>query len=62
MTFKIICIALLSAAAIAFMIMPRVISEKKYPNNKQRIRLVTRIRLGLFLGMLILLFLCLVIK
>ena len=62
MTFKIICLALLSAGAIAFMLMPRIMSEKKYPNHNQRVRLVTRIRLGLFLGMLIVLFLCLVIK
>ena len=62
MTFKIICLALLSVGAIAFMLMPRIMSEKKYPNHNQRVRLVTRIRLGLFLGMLIVLFLCLVIK
>ena len=62
MTFKIICLALLTAGAIAFMIMPRIISEKKYPNHNQRIKILTRIRLGLFLGMLIVLFLCLVVK
>lgn len=62
MTFKIICLALLTAGAIAFMIMPRIISEKKYPNHNQRIKVLTRIRLGLFLGMLIVLFLCLVVK
>lgn len=62
MTFKIICLVLISMCAIGTFIAPHIISEKKYQNHTQRIKIITRVRLGLFLGMLILLFLCLVIR
>ena len=62
MTFKIVCLVLISMCAIGTFLTPYIISEKKYPNQTQRIKVMTRIRLGLFLGMLVLLFLCLVIR
>ena len=60
--FKIICLVLFTLCAIASLIVPKIVSEKKYPNNAQRVKLIVRIRMGLFLGMLVFLFLCVVLN
>lgn len=62
MVFKIICLVLISVCAGAFMLTPKFISEKKYKNSDQRIKLIVRIRLGFFLAMMILLLICLFIR
>ena len=62
MVFKIICLALISICAGGIMLSPKFISEKKYKNNDQRIKLIVRLRLGFFLAMMILLLLCLIIR
>ena len=62
MTFKIICLVLISICAAGTFLAPHIVSGKKYPNQQQRIKVMTRLRLGFFLGMLVLLFLCLVIR
>ena len=60
MVFKIICLVLLTCAAIVSLIVPKIFSEKKYPNQKRRIQLIVRVRMGCFLGMMVLLFICVV--
>jgi amino acid permease len=56
--FKLICLILFTIGAIAIMIIPKVISEQKYKNEKQRIRKVVKIRMGIFLAMMGLLLIC----
>lgn len=61
MTFKIICLILMTIAAFGVVITPMFFTEKKYPDAKKRIRLMTRVRVGCFLTMLILLLICIII-
>ena len=62
MTFKLICLIIFAVCAVAVMIIPKIFNEKKYPSNTQRIKLIVRVRMILFLAMMILLFICVVTK
>lgn len=61
MVFKLICLGLFTICAIMSLIVPKIFNEKKYPDNRQRIKIIVRIRMGTFLGMMVLLFLCVII-
>lgn len=56
--FKLVCLILFTIGAIAIMLVPKVISEQKYRNAVQRTRKVVKIRMGIFLTMMILLLIC----
>ena len=62
MVFKIICLVLISICVGGLMLTPKLVSEKKYKNNDQRIKIIVRIRLGFFFAMMILLLICLFIR
>ncbi|MBR2390967.1 MAG: hypothetical protein IKB06_00555 [Clostridia bacterium] len=61
MWFKLVCLILLTVAAFVSLIVPKIFSEKKYPHEKRRLQLIVRVRMGLFLGMMVLLFLCVIV-
>ena len=61
MVFKMICLAIFTLCAIATVLTPKIISEKRIPDNAKRIRVVVRIRMGCFLGMLVLMLICFII-
>lgn len=60
MTFKIICLILLVVMAIAFMIAGKFIPEKGGDKN-HKFKVVVRVRMGIFLAMLVVLFICVII-
>lgn len=61
MVFKMICLVIFTLCAIATVLVPKIITEKRIPDNAKRIRVVVRIRMGCFLGMLVLMLICLII-
>ena len=61
MVFKMICLGIFTLCAIATILVPKILNEKRIPDNAKRIRVVVRIRMGCFLGMLILMLICLIV-
>ena len=58
--FKIVCVAIAAICAMICFCAKLFISEKKYPNENQRLKILVRIRVYCFLAMLILMFICVI--
>lgn len=59
---KLVFLAIMVALAVVIFVTPLIFPEKKYKDsNQRRIRNIVRIRMGCFLGILILLLLCVIL-